>query len=255
MKLKIIFLPLLLSYNLVAVDTLHKALNSVTSTQQAAAKSQTTINQIDDERDELQQEYRSLLSQIETMKHYNRQLSDIVESQKAEMDSLNDQIITIDVTSAEILPLMGEMINALISFIELDLAFLPQERQARVQTLKTLLKRSDITVSEKYRKIIEAYNIESDYGHTIEAYRSTLKSADEARDVDFLRIGRIGLFYRTLDGAEVGFYNSDTQNFEVLAHKYERPLKKALSVAKKRKAPELFLLPLHAPQNSTKQEG
>jgi hypothetical protein len=254
MKIRTIILPLLLSASLFGEDTLKSSLKEVASTQKSSVQSQSKIDKIDDQRSLLLQEYRALLVEIETVKHYNGQLNSIVTSQKEEIDSLNDQIITIDVTAGQIMPLMDQMIEALTAFTKLDMPFLPDERQKRVKDLQVLLIRADISVSEKYRKIVEAYSIESDFGHTIEAYRNKLSQKDLVRDVDFLRIGRIGLFYRTFDGNEVGFFNKESQSFEVLDHQYERSIKKAIQVAKKRKAPELFILPLQIPKN-VKLEG
>ena len=83
---------------------------------------------------------------------------------------------------------MLKMIDALDQFVELDMPFLLEERRQRVAFLRTLLERSDVTVAEKFRRLLEAYEIENDYGRTIESYKGSLDVDGASREVDFLRI-------------------------------------------------------------------
>jgi hypothetical protein len=38
-----------------------------------------------------------------------------------------------------------------------------------------MMTRADVTNAEKFRRIMEAYQIENDYGNTIEAYRANIE--------------------------------------------------------------------------------
>ena len=82
--------------------------------------------------------------------------------------------------------------------------FLLEERRKRIAGLRDIMNRADVSLSEKYRRVVEAYQIEMDYGRTIEAYDGRLGEGDDARTVQFLRIGRVVLMYQTLDGRRDG---------------------------------------------------
>jgi hypothetical protein len=135
------------------------------------------------------------------------------------------------------------MIDDLRQFVELDMPFQLAERRDRVEMLTDLMDQSDITVSEKYRQIMNAYQIEADFGRTTEAYEGTLGE----RKVDFLRIGRILLAYQTPDRAESGFWNKNTKEW-VIANDFRNDVTEGLRIARKQSAPNLLRLPVPAPE-------
>jgi hypothetical protein len=138
------------------------------------------------------------------------------------------------------------MIDVMAQFVELDLPFLPEERQTRIAQLQTLMERADVTISEKYRRILEAYQVETEYGRTIEAYQGELSGEEKARTVDFLRIGRVSLYYLSLDGREVGMWNNKTHAWMVLDNAYRQSVEQAIKVARKQLPPDLLTLPVNA---------
>jgi hypothetical protein len=140
------------------------------------------------------------------------------------------------------------MIDALENFIELDVPFLERERSERLAGLRELVDRADVTDAEKYRRIMEAYQIENEYGRTIEAYRSTIANTGAERTVDFLRVGRIALVYLTLEGSEAGAWDQQTKGWVELDASYRNAISQGLRVARKQAAPELIRVPLPAPE-------
>ena len=224
-------------------QTLAEAVDSRTKGNAEGQTSQKRIDKLSDESDAIISEYRSVLKQIESLRVYNSQLAALIGSQEAEMASLQRQIDDVEVVERGIPPLMQRMIDALDAFVGLDVPFLGDERERRVAELRELMLRSDVTNAEKYRRIIEAYQIENDYGRTIEAYRGTL---DDGRTVDFLRIGRIALVYQTLDGAESGAWDQSGRGWEVLDSGYRNSIKEGLKIARKQTAPDMIRLPLPA---------
>jgi len=223
---------------------LDRAVSTSKEATNAAAASQKKIDGYVQKRNEMYETYRGVIAEHDTLKAYNDQVATMIHSQEEEMHSLKEQIAEIENTHRKVLPLIRKMTGNLERFIGLDVPFLPKERRARVEKLKEELDRADITVSEKYRLVLEAYQIENDYGRTIEAYRSDLKGNGGVRVVDFLRLGRTALYYQTLDGSESGVWDKKTGAWRVLDEQYKRAIKQGLRIARKQAAPDLLTLPI-----------
>jgi hypothetical protein len=215
---------------------------------QAAAEAQAMIESLSDDVDRLAAEYRRTLQETQALRVYNAQLDDLLRSQQREMASLREQMDGVAIVQRRIMPLMARMIDTLETFVELDLPFLLEERRERVAKLRELMDRADVTMAEKYRRLMEAYQVENEFGRTIEAYRGTLDAGDRSRTVDFLRIGRISLLYQTLDAEETGAWDPERKQWVVLGGEYRAPVRQGLRVARKQIAPDLLYVPVSAPR-------
>jgi hypothetical protein len=215
-----------------------------------AIEGQKKVNVLDDKTQELLREYRLTLRKIESTKLYNEQMVKLIQSQLEEKKSLSKQIDEIKVTNQEIVPLMITMLQTFDSFIQADSPFLPEERQKRAKDLKAMMDRADVSTSEKYRRIMEAYQIENDYGKTLEAYRGVLNKKDQELTVDFLRIGRVAVYYQTLDTADAGIWDNQQKTWVSLGSGYKKPLREAIKIARKQTAPNLMILPLIKKESS-----
>ncbi|WOJ93102.1 DUF3450 domain-containing protein [Congregibacter variabilis] len=194
---------------------------------------------------ELLNDYRAELKIVEGLETYITMLDQQLAAQDSEIQTLQKSITDVAVIERQILPLLARMIDGLEQFIALDMPFLPQERRERVLAMRGLLSRADVTVAEKARRVFEAYQIESDYGRTIEAYRGKLELLDGNFDADFLRIGRIGLIYRSVGDERLGYWNSSAGVWDVLpSTPYRRLMEKGLRVARQEVAPELISIPI-----------
>ena len=237
-KEKIVLLVLLFTVILYA-DAFKESRETVSKTDAVLKQTQKKINKSSDKALKMFEEYKEAKSEIESYQVYNRQLEDIVNSQQNEMDALSKQIEGIDVTRRKIMPLMGKMIDVLEKFIEQDLPFLPKERADRISRLRRDMKRSDITVSAKYIQILEAYRIEMQYGRTMEAYQGDIGK----KKVNFLKIGRVGLYYMTLDAREYGVWNAKNSSWLALEdNDYAASIAKGIKIARKQSSPEFLLM-------------
>lgn len=238
-------LALLAALPLVAgAGALDEAIDTQVNTDKAAQQSQQRIDNLADETTDMVAEYRDVLQQTQSLKAYNDQLQSLVSSQHDELNSIQQQLKNIETTQRDIVPLMTRMIDVLEQFVALDIPFLQEERHNRIVALKTMMGRADVTLSEKYRRIMEAYQVETEYGRTIEAYQADLPKDDDNRTVDFLRIGRTSLYYLTLDGTETGSWDVENQQWQPLPDKYLQAVADGLKVARKQLPPDLLVLPI-----------
>jgi len=213
--------------------------------------SQKRINVIDDQTDEMASEYRTTLDTIESLRVYNAQLAKLIASQEAELASLDEQISNVTQVGREVTPLMLRMVDALVSFVDADVPMLVTERQDRLANLVELMDRADVEDSEKYRRIMEAYQIENEYGRTIEVYQDTLNIDGEERTLDFLRVGRVALLYQTLDGEEVGAWDQQERRWVELPSSYSDSIRKGIRIARKQLAPDMIRVPVAAPEDNS----
>jgi hypothetical protein len=213
----------------------------------AAASAQKEVDALDESTHNMLNEYRQTLESVRSIASYNGTLSGLVGKQREEIAGLQADLASIETTNREVYPLMARMVDTLAQFVSLDLPFLFDERTKRVNRLREILGRSDVTVSEKYRQVLEAYQIELEFGRTIDAYDGTLGEGDAGKAVTFLRIGRVALLYQTADASQTGYWDRNSKSWVEDAAQAEN-VREGIRVAKKLGAPELLNLPVPAPQ-------
>lgn len=230
-----------------AANQSFKAPNNVqTEIDTAAQKSQARIDNLSEDARAMLQEFRAARDEAASLKIYNEQLEKIVSSQDEEIASTSSQLDNIEGTQQQFVPFLIKAVSTLEEFVNRDLPFLTEERSDRVDDLQVLLDRADITTAEKFRKIMEAYQTEIEYGRTIEAYRGNLSGVD--RTVRFLRIGRIALAYQTLDGRDTGYWNADKGGWQTLDPSYRSAIEQGLRIASEQAPPDLLRIPVSAPE-------
>lgn len=214
----------------------------------AARRSQSQIDEVVDETRGLLRQYSAVTKEIDGLEVYNTLLQRQIDNQAQELADLQSSIEQVTVIERQVVPLMAKMVESLGQFVELDLPFLLGERRKRVAFLETLLERSDVTVAEKFRRVLEAYEIENDYGRTVETYKDTLELEGASREVDFLRIGRVVLLYQTVDGRHYGMWDREAEAWTPLPGRYRSEIREGIKIARRQVAPNLLLLPVPAPE-------
>ncbi len=231
-----------------AGDPLQGSIRLQTEVGRDAAQSQQQVDQLFDEKQRLLEEYRSINSELQSLQQYDNHLQKMVSAQEQKILSQKQQMDEIDVTHREVIPLMARMVETLEQFIELDVPFLLDERRQRAANLKSLLDQPDVSVAEKYRRVMEAYQVETEYGRTMEAYPGSLQQDGQEKTVDFLRVGRVGLIYRSLDGREMGLWVQPSRSWQSLTKDSQHSLAQGFRMAKKQLTPDLLKLLVPAPE-------
>ena len=244
-------LALALGAGVASAQQLDPPIDAQVDANAASAESQQRVEEIATATDSLTADYRLTLKKIESLQIFNRQLTQVIDSQNEELESLQRQIDGVEEVGRAVTPLMLQMIEALDQFVAHDMPFLVQERKDRVASLRVLMRRSDVAEPERYRRILEAYQIENDYGRTIDAHSGTIDKDGAEVPVDFLRVGRIGLMYKTRDGLEYGVWDQANNAWQTLEPgDYANWINEGIRVAKKQSAPQLIRVPLPQPQQA-----
>lgn len=232
-----------------SAQDLSQVLNQSEQRIRLAQESQQRVDRVVEQTRNVTDQYRQILREIEGLEVYNRLLERQVQRQGEQKEQISASIGEVTVIQRQIVPLMDRMIAGLEQFVDLDVPFLEEERKGRVDTLKTLLERQDVTVAEKYRRVMEAYQIENEYGRTIENYKGSLEVDGLVREVDFLRIGRVALIYQTTDGQSQGVWDQKAGEWKALDSEYRNRIRQGFRVARRQIAPELLILPFPAPED------
>lgn len=216
-----------------------------------AKQSQEKIDVIVDGAQERLIKYRSLLKQIEGLKTYNRQLAAQVASQKDLIRRFDESIAQVSLIERQMSPLVEKMAASLERFLELDLPFDITERQERMAFIRESLAAADIDVAEKFRQVIEAYQIENEYGRKINSYQDIVELDGVDREVDVLRVGRIALVCQTKDTLISARWNNDTKTWELLDNLvYRNAIRKGIKMSGKQVSIDILKLPIAAAETA-----
>ncbi len=215
---------------------------------QVAQGQQDQIDEIVTETRSLAEEFRGVMKEVDGLIVYNTLLDRQIVDQEQVLANLRTSIDQVQIIERQILPLLTRMIDGLDRFVALDVPFLLDERTARVESLTALLGRADVTAAEKFRVVMEAWQIENDYARTIFAYTDELSIDGTTREVDVLQIGRIALLYQTADGAQSGAWDQRNRTWVPVGNEFRNPIRQGLRLARNQVAPDLLLLPLAPPE-------
>ena len=240
-------IPLIAATGSVFAQSVDQVLQAQDRRLDLAQQSQERINNTVEGTRSLEDQYRAINKEIDGLKVYNRLMVAQTNGQAAVLEDIAISMDQVDVINRQIFPLMERMIDGLQQSISLDVPFLIEERTMRIDTLKDIMERSDVSVAEKFRKVMEAYQIENDYGTSSEWYRQSITLDDgSTRDYNVLRIGRVGLYFQSDDTAITGRWDMQSKAW-IVDDGARNEIRKGLRMAKQLIAPELILVPVEGP--------
>jgi len=249
-RLLAVALMMCLSGAVFAQDKVDEIVDRGVERNENAKDTQERIDKIAEETDKVVSDYKRQMKVIEGLKIYNQLLQRQLDDQQAEISDLQTSIEEVAIIERQITPLMLRMIEGLEKFIQADVPFLLEERMERVERLRSTMDRSDVTAAEKFRSVLEAYEIENEYGRTMEAYKGDVEIDGKERQVDFLKVGRIVLAYQSINGQQNGVWDQRNREWvELDTAEYKNRISKGLQIAREQVAPDLLMLPVSAAED------
>jgi hypothetical protein len=223
------------------------ALNESEATAKEAKASQQRVEQLDDQTTQLVNEYRANLKQLEAATRYNASLNRNITAQQRQLERLRLDIENVSGLQRAMQPLMEDMLATLGDVVEADLPFNLDERRDRVSRLNKVMGDPTMSAAQRYRLIVEAYQIENEYGRTIGSYEGSIDDDGTLRTGEFLRVGRIALIFKTADDSVLKIYDKDQKAYVDLNKSYVPDVRLGLRMAKEQTAPALLPVPVKAP--------
>ncbi|MBE1299144.1 MAG: DUF3450 family protein [Alteromonadaceae bacterium] len=230
----------------VSADPLVGLQNEAGKTHAASVKSQERIDSIYEQTQDLLIEYRAVVDETENLKVYNDHVARLVADQQEGINDLQRQIDNIDGVRKGVVPLMYKMIDSLEQFIELDVPINYEQRKARVARLRDLMGMANVTTSEQFRQVLDAFSIELDYGGTIAAYQDEIEFNGTTIAVDKFNLGRAALVALSLDQKSAWVWDNQARQWSELGDEFLSSTIKAVKMARKIEPYNLVKMPIAA---------
>lgn len=192
----------------------------------------------------LEAEYDSLEADQKRLLEYRQQLLEELQSSGERIAHLEGRIEAIEKISEKLIPFLEEVYRKLADSVDEGLPFLQEERSERLDSLDKTLGDPEITMGEKFRKVMEALSIEAEYGNTVEVYQDMIDLGDNEVLVNIFRLGKISLFFESLDLATTGYYNPAKNQWERLPRAANRDIRMAVEIGSKQRPADIVTLPL-----------
>lgn len=213
----------------------------------AAKEAQKRIDKIAEQTYDLLSEFKTVNKQIEGLRVYNAQLDRQIQNQVTAMADLQDSVENATVMERQVIPLTQKMLEGLEQFVALDVPFNLESRKAAIANVRNNMDSSRYNSAEKFRQVLELYDIEGQYSRTIDQYDGMVEVDGVERQVTFFRVGRIALMYQTPDQDVTGAWDANAKQW-VRADEFRSAVNKGIKIAKKQAAIDILTLPIPAPE-------
>ncbi len=220
-----------------------------TQAQRNQAELQARIDEADDESRAMLAELRELERANRRLERENAELAPRLERRADALERREAALGTLEETRDALPALQARLVERLAQWVDDDMPFLRDERRARVASLQAM--DGEPTSAERWERIVGAWRTELEYGREFDAWRGYQDSEGGRREVDYLRLGRIGFYYLTPNGREGGVWEVASERWVPLDEAQRREVRNGLRIARDRRAPELLTLPISQPLEST----
>ena len=243
-----VFLTVLTILFLAAADTIAQSQSDVTKTVEETIDTEKATQE---GHDQWAKEKASLVLRLRTARANVDYLTKKKELEMSKAEALSKSIAELERRldeSARLRASLQDTLSALLerleTWTESDLPFIMDERRARLAGLRDEIVNPNTIGAEKLRLILQALQIETNYGNTVEVTQAEINLGGEELFVDILRLGRVSIFWRTTDGTRVGEFDRARGYWVELPEKYGRPIAETMEMAARIRPVEVVSLPL-----------
>ncbi|MBV7439317.1 DUF3450 domain-containing protein [Aeromonas sp. sif2416] len=191
--------------------------------------------------------------QLRDLEAYNRYMQSLVADQQNELGKLSSQLAAVEQTRQGLIPLMLQMQAELEQLVQEDIPLRKDDRLARIEQLKLTMARADVSEAEKFRQLLQAYQIEAEYGSRMDAYPAQLELDGAERRVDVLALGRVSLLAMTADRSQAWRWSAESKKWLALDSQWLEPIAEALDMAADKRVPQLLHVPLSVARSQEAQ--
>ena len=197
-----------------------------------------------EEQARLKVEYEKLEEEVERITAQNNELKKDVAARRSSIDTLQRQSVEIERITQELNPFLEQTYDRLACFVKDDVTFLKDERSRRIVGLRRVMDDPNVSISEKFRKVMEALSVEAEYGSTVEVYQKRITIDHKNIQANIFRLGRISLFFQTLDLKTSGYFDPAGSVWNKFPTQYNHEINAAMEMGAKRRSVDLLDLPL-----------
>ncbi|MBN2809286.1 MAG: DUF3450 domain-containing protein [Deltaproteobacteria bacterium] len=197
-----------------------------------------------DERRELEEASHALELEALLLEARSKKLKGYSQQRQSEIARLESGLNEMDEIGIRLEPFLDEMVNRIAALQTADLPFSLVERERRLADLREGLNSYGADLAEKLRRVMEVLKIEAGFGRGFEVSDESLILDGVETTVRRLRLGRIGLYYLTLDGERAGWFNQTAKQWQPLSGAAVEAVKEALRMTLKQRAFDLVRLPV-----------
>jgi hypothetical protein len=234
-----------------AADSVATVLDTLVESHQKAAASQARIDKLDDDMRRMRDEMRQGVLQLEGLKADLPAIEQDAARQAQRRGQLERELSAGVPGQLEVMPSLEQMVGWLDQFIQADAPFMLEQRRQRLAGLGKLLQSEGLSEGDKFRAVLEVTQVELQYGRTVEAYAGTLRFAGKDEPVEFLRVGRLMLYYVDATGQRQGYWDRKTGRWQPLPDSERDRIHTAMQMVKGEVDPQLMELLLPAPERKS----
>jgi hypothetical protein len=197
-----------------------------------------------EEKSDLAARYRSAKAQVE----YLEKKKSFEEKEVTELDKGISELERRMIESVRLNDSLQDSLNTVVgqldAWVNRDVPFLMEERRERLASVREAIARPDVTPAEKLRRVLEALQVEANYGNLAEVSQEKIMVGAEEVHADVVRVGRVSIFWRSPDGKRVGEYDRASKSWVELESKYVASINELREMVLRLRSTKVVSLPL-----------